>query len=58
LAGAALLKWRNTFSAKGVKKDLNKFTEEIIQMCYISADSLNLATDTQKSKNQFSADNK
>jgi IS5 family transposase len=48
LAGAALpcalLKWWNSFSAQGVKMDIKQIAEEIIQVWYLSAGSLNLAT--------------
>ncbi len=52
LAGAALpcalLKWLNSFSARGVKMEINQIVEEIIQVLSISADSMNLATVSRK----------
>jgi len=52
LAGAALpcalLKWWNSFSARGVKMDIKQIAEEIIRVWYLSADSLNLATVSRK----------
>jgi hypothetical protein len=46
LAGAALpctlLKWWNSFSAQGVKININKIVEQIIQGWSLSVDSLNL----------------
>ena len=46
LAGAALpctlLKWWNSFSAQGVKMDVNQIAEQIIQGWSLSVDSLNL----------------
>ena len=48
LAGVALpcilLKWWNSFSARGVKMDIKQIAEEIIQVWYPSAGSLNLKT--------------